>query len=105
MSGYYYTHMRNVFVGALCALGIFLIAYDGYDEDDRLVTNAAGICAIGAAFCPTKPPVCPPHVPVCAAPSGLRLSTGHQVTGVLQLICAVASFIPLSLLPLRFAIT
>jgi hypothetical protein len=24
MSGYYYTDMRNVFVGALCALGAFL---------------------------------------------------------------------------------
>ena len=105
MSGYYYTHMRNVFVGALCALGIFLIAYDGYDEVDRWVTNAAGICAIGVAFCPTKPPVCPPHVPVCAAPSVLRLSTGQQVTGVLHLIFAVATFIALALMALRFAKT
>jgi hypothetical protein len=28
MSGYYYTDMRNIFVGALCALGVFLVAYD-----------------------------------------------------------------------------
>ena len=51
MSGYYYTDMRNVFVGALCALGAFLGAYDGYDDLDRWITNIAGFCAVGVAFC------------------------------------------------------
>ena len=105
MSGYYYTHMRNVFVGALCALGIFLVAYDGYDKVDRWVTNVAGFCAIGVAFCPTKPSVCPPHAPVCSAPSVMRLSTGQQVTGVLHLVFAVATFIALAVMALRFAKT
>jgi hypothetical protein len=52
MSGYYYTHMRDLFVGALCALGVFLVAYVGYDEVDRWITNIAGLCAIGVAFFP-----------------------------------------------------
>jgi hypothetical protein len=33
MSAYYYTPMRNIWIGALCALGIFLIAYDGWDRE------------------------------------------------------------------------
>ncbi len=61
MSGYYYTDMRNVFVGSLCALGAFLGAYDGYDDLDRWITNIAGFCAIGVAFCPW------PAAWVCAA--------------------------------------
>ena len=42
MSGYYYTDMRNIFVGALCALGVFLGAYAGYDDVDRSITDIHG---------------------------------------------------------------
>ena len=45
MSGYYYTPMRNIFVGSLCAIGVFLISYDGYDLADRAITDVAGLCA------------------------------------------------------------
>jgi hypothetical protein len=31
--------MRNIFVGALCALGVFLGAYNGYDEVDRWIVK------------------------------------------------------------------
>src|SRR5207245_4583836 len=30
ISGYYYTDMRNVFVGSLCAIGVFLMSCRGY---------------------------------------------------------------------------
>jgi hypothetical protein len=90
MSGYYYTGMRNVFVGALCALGVFLIAYDGHDEVDRWVTNIAGLGAIGVALCPTKP----------ALP---QLSAGQQVVGDLHLVFATVTFIALGFMALRFA--
>jgi hypothetical protein len=56
ISGYYYTGMRNVLVGALCVLGVFLIAYSGYDEPDRWITNLAGIGALAVAFFPTSSP-------------------------------------------------
>ena len=56
ISGYYYTGMRNVLVGGLCVLGVFLIAYSGYDELDRWITNLAGIGALGVAFFPTSSP-------------------------------------------------
>ena len=74
MSGYYYTDMRNVFVGALCALGAFLGAYDGYDCVDRWITNVAGFGAIGVAFCPTKPTVCAAGAGACPAYSVTQLS-------------------------------
>jgi len=54
MSASYYTSTRNVFVGGLCALGVFLICYRFDSRDDRWST-AAGISAIGVALCPTAP--------------------------------------------------
>ena len=50
--------MGDVFVGTLCAIGVFFYAYMGYtkggDVDDK-VGNFAGVCAIGAALFPTEP--------------------------------------------------
>ena len=51
--------MGNVFVGTLCAIGVFFCAYRGYtkgtgDNDDR-VGNLAGVCAIVVALFPTEP--------------------------------------------------
>jgi hypothetical protein len=89
MSGYYYTPMRNIFVGSLCALGIFLIAYDGYDNVDRWITNVAGFCAIGVAFCPTKP-------------SG-HMATWQNVAGDFHVVFAIGTFTSLGLMALRFA--
>ena len=85
MSGYYYTDMRNIFVGALCALGVFLVAYDGYDDVDRWITSIAGFGAIAVAFCPTKPAVCAPGAGACPASSVTHLSTSQQVVGDIHL--------------------
>ena len=103
MSGYYYTHMRDVFVGALCALGVFLVAYTGYDEVDRWITNIAGLCAIGVAFFATKPPVCAAGARTCTAPWVTHLSAGQQVRGDIHLFFAAVTFIALGLMALRFA--
>jgi len=89
MSGYYYTPMRNIFVGSLCALGVFLIAYDGYDNVDRWITNIAGLCAIGVAFCPTKP-------------SG-PMATWQNDVGDIHVVFAICTFTALGLMALRFA--
>jgi hypothetical protein len=103
MSGYYYTDMRNVFVGALCALGAFLGAYDGYDCVDRWITNVAGFCAIGVAFCPTKPTVCAAGAGACPAYSVTQLSAVQQAVGDVHVFFAVTTFIMLGLMALRFA--
>ncbi len=54
ISHYYYTTMGDVFVGILCAVALFLIAYKGYDKVDGRACNLAGICALGVAFFPTE---------------------------------------------------
>jgi hypothetical protein len=51
MSGAYYSSARDLFVGLLCALGVFLISWD-----QRICTWLAGVAALVVAFCPTAPP-------------------------------------------------
>jgi hypothetical protein len=55
ISNYYYTDMRNVFVGSICVIGLFLAACRGYDRHDAIAGTFAGICAIGLALFPTLP--------------------------------------------------
>jgi hypothetical protein len=103
MSSYYYTHMRNIFVGALCALGVFLIAYAGYDEWDRWITNIAGAGAIGVAFCATKPTVCAAGAKACSAPAVRAMSSAQNVVGTVHLVFAAVAFLALGVMALRFA--
>jgi hypothetical protein len=53
ISLYYHTGMRDVFVGAVCAIALFLFYYRGYDKWDNIVGNLAGFCALGVAWFPT----------------------------------------------------
>jgi len=55
ISGYYYTDMRNVFVGSLCAIGVFLMSCRGYDWKDESAGYLACVFAIGVALFPTTP--------------------------------------------------
>lgn len=60
LSHYYHTGVGVYFVGAICAIGVFLFAYQGYRPrpsewlKDSLITNAAGLFAIGVALFPTR---------------------------------------------------
>jgi hypothetical protein len=56
ISSYYYSVMRNVFVGSLCAIAIFLISYR-YQHLDDIAGDLAGAFAIGVALFPTAPDV------------------------------------------------
>lgn len=56
ISGYYYTPMRDVLVGSLCAIGFFNLCARGYDWRDELAGIVSAISALGLAFCPTWPP-------------------------------------------------
>lgn len=53
ISHYYHTGMGDVFVGALCAVALFLYYYIGYDRLDNWAGNAAATFAIGVAWFPT----------------------------------------------------
>jgi hypothetical protein len=54
MSAYYQSVMRDVFVGSLWAIGIFLICYQ-YDHLDDIASTIAGASAILVALFPTPP--------------------------------------------------
>ena len=54
ISDYYHTEMRNIFVGVLCAVALFMYAYKGYDRRDTIAGNLACVFALGVAFFPTS---------------------------------------------------
>jgi hypothetical protein len=103
VSGYYYSPVRNIFVGALCALGLFLIAYVGYDLGDRLVTDAAGLFALGVAFFPTTPTVASPPSVTCQTVA--VVSTREQVVGDFHIVWAGLFFVFLAWMAIRFTNT
>ena len=56
MSAYYYSPaMRNVFVGALVAVGVSLYLYKGFSRKEDWALNFAGAFAILVALVPTAP--------------------------------------------------
>jgi hypothetical protein len=55
ISAYYYTGMRDVFVGTLFAIGVFLFCYRGPNRQDNVLTNIAGLSAIAGGLLPTEP--------------------------------------------------
>ncbi|KUJ62103.1 hypothetical protein AR687_08745 [Flavobacteriaceae bacterium CRH] len=60
ISEYYFTNLREIFTGTLSAVGLFLICYKGNSnaslfKNDSILTNIAGIMAIGVALVPVNP--------------------------------------------------
>ena len=53
ISSYYHTNMRDIFVGVLCVVALFLLSYRGYDRIDNIAGNIACFFALGVAFFPT----------------------------------------------------
>jgi len=59
MSSYYHTPMRDIFVGTLCAIGVFMLSYRGYERKDDIAGNLACLFAVGVALFPVAPPCHP----------------------------------------------
>lgn len=88
ISEFYHSHMGDVLVGTLVAIGVFLITYKGYPRQpgerlsDQVVSTIAGLGAIGVALFPTAQPVdklCPPGESFAGAgPSGADLTCPIQ---------------------------
>lgn len=79
LSAYYYTRAGDVFTGALCVIGFFLVAYriEAWAWDSA-VTTLAGVAAFGVAFFHSAPS----H----PTPEQLRLAVVH-------LTCATVLFV------------
>jgi len=78
ISYYYHTGMRDVFVGALCAVALFLFFYSGFDKWDDWAGNLGGLFALGVAWFPTTK------------------SGPEDWAGIVHLFCAVLFFITLA---------
>lgn len=100
VSGYYYSPVRNIFVGALCGLGLFLVAYVGADLGDRVITDLAGVFGLGAALFPTTPTVTSPASATCETVA--RLSARQQVIGDVHAVSAVLFLLFLAWMAIRF---
>ena len=59
VSDYYHTNMGDVFVGSLCAIGVFLMSCRGFDRNDKIAGSLACVFAIGVALFPTTPEMYP----------------------------------------------
>jgi hypothetical protein len=55
ISAYYYTSSRDLLVGSLCAIAMFLLCSRGFDNKDLIAGGLAAVFALGVAFFPTKP--------------------------------------------------
>jgi hypothetical protein len=89
LSGYYYTPMRNIYIGTLCAIGVFLVSYYGYDLADRLITDFAGLGIILTALFPTT--------------LGYPPTAAQVIIGDFHIGFAVATFVLLAVMAFRFA--
>jgi hypothetical protein len=92
ISAYYYSPMGNVFVGALCALGVFFLSYQykplpGYELDNR-VSYGASAAAIGVALFPT-------------AEHQAKAWTGEWFVSTAHLLCACILFVLLAFFSLK----
>ncbi len=62
LSDFFHTTLRDIFVGTLCAIGIFLISYKGYRREtgewfsDDWIATIAGVAAFGVALFPNESP-------------------------------------------------
>jgi len=75
MSAFYGAHegtMRNYFVGVLCAVGAFLILYQGFSPLEDWLLNCAGACAVLTAITPCN----------CWCDAVVAPSTWHKVFAI-----------------------
>lgn len=88
ISNYYHTIMRDVFVGYMCALSIFLLSYKGYDIVDRVLTFLAGTFGLMVALLPTtfKIPMLPCNIE-CSRFIPDLVGTIHLISAGLFLLC------------------
>lgn len=87
ISAYYYTVMRDVFVGSLCAIAVFLASYRGYARQDDIAGDLACGFAVGVALFPVAPEV--------------GATVQDRIVGAFHLFFAVCFFLTLAFFSLK----
>ncbi|MEW2385680.1 DUF998 domain-containing protein [Micromonospora sp. NPDC047707] len=85
LSAYYYTELRDVFVGSLCAIGVFLISYRHRRLDDLLSTVAGGLAIAVALF------------PAATQQPGSAITSNDVLVGRVHQVAAAALFVILAI--------
>ncbi|WP_194095183.1 hypothetical protein [Marivivens aquimaris] len=94
ISDYYHTVLRDIFVGTMCAIALFLISYSGHRRamgeriSDNFMTTCAGIAAFGVAFFPNEGPEGTVASSLAQVALGRDLAaTGHYTSAVIFFTC------------------
>ena len=77
LSAYYYTGVRDVFVGLLVAIGVCLYLYKGFSMSENVALNLAGVFVVAVAMFPTQ----------SNCDKSCDLFTTHTVAAVLFFLC------------------
>jgi hypothetical protein len=98
ISAYYYSGMRDVLVGTVSAIGVFLVAYKAAERNlDNTLSNLAGIAAVPIALFP-------PHLPAGREPLPIQDQLGADVCAAVHLVTAAIFLIALAILSVFFGI-
>ena len=96
ISAYYYTASRNVFVAALCCLGIMMIVYKGSKDTEDVLLNLAGALAFFVAFVPVGLPGhagCQQILPTADEKTDAIRNNIGAVTVALAVAAAIIAFV------------
>jgi hypothetical protein len=89
LSGYYHTGVRDIFVGSLCAIGLFLLTYMAFHYVwDNVLSIVGGLAALGVALFPTGGPS--PLTPVQEKWSEPTVSRIHFICAVVFILSLAA---------------
>jgi len=93
ISDFYHTVLRDLFVGVLITMGVFLVSYQGYERkegepfSDNILATFAGIMAFGVALLPNET-ANQTEVTFAQSMMGLKYtSLAHYVCAILFLLC------------------
>jgi hypothetical protein len=75
--------MGNFFVGCLCAVGLFLFSYKGYEKKDKIAGKLACLFAVTIAFSPTGGPDASSACNFLHRNSNSLMSTIHDISAAL----------------------
>ncbi|WGI22814.1 hypothetical protein [Amylibacter sp. IMCC11727] len=96
ISDFYHTVLRDVYVGVLITIGVFLVSYQGYERkegepfSDNLLATFAGIMAFGVALFPNET-LNQVETTFAQTIMGIKAtSLAHYVCAILFLLCLAA---------------
>jgi hypothetical protein len=87
ISSYYHTNMRDIFVGVLVILAVFLITYR-FERIDNIISTISGFAALGIAIFPNNQKMDIEHI-------GL-FQLNETISGYIHVTCASIFFILLA---------